>query len=130
MVGVDDAQGERAAVAGVPAQLRAGDVVYDFRVQFFVDEVKTPIEDASCDWGEVDAPYLTVGTLTLPRQDVSSPKGQRLSAFVETLSFDPWHALEEHRPLGNMMRARNVAYRLSTQERGAAQEPNGTESFD
>jgi hypothetical protein len=28
------------------------------------------------------------------------------------------------------MRARNQAYRLSTQERGAAKEPDGTERFD
>ena len=46
---------------------------------------------------------------------------------MERLSFDPWHAGEDFRPLGNMMRARNVAYRLSTQERGAAAEPEGTE---
>ena len=35
-----------------------------------------------------------------------------------------------YRPLGNIMRARNHAYRLSTQERKAAKEPDGTERFD
>ena len=46
------------------------------------------------------------------------------------MSFDPWHAPEDYRPLGNMMRARNPAYRLSTIERqAAAPEPNGTESL-
>jgi hypothetical protein len=39
------------------------------------------------------------------------------------MSFDPWHALEAHRPLGAMMRARNHAYRVSTKERQAAAEP-------
>jgi hypothetical protein len=52
-----------------------------------------------------------------------------VSEYVAALSFDPWHALEEHRPLGNVMRARNHAYRLSTQERSAAPEPDGSETF-
>ncbi|MEA2750953.1 MAG: hypothetical protein QOI41_5096, partial [Myxococcales bacterium] len=48
----------------------------------------------------------------------------------EKLSFDPWHAPVEFRPLGELMRARNAAYRLSTIERKAAGEPDGTETFD
>jgi hypothetical protein len=67
--------------------------------------------------------------LTLPQQDLDSPRGRKLAEFVEKLSFDPWHALVAHRPLGNMMRARNYAYRESTQERAAAGEPDGKETF-
>lgn len=33
------------------------------------------------------------------------------------------------KPLGDVMRARNVAYRLSTQERGVSPEPDGTEQL-
>ena len=105
------------------ARLRGGPVVYDFQVQFFVDEAKTPIEDASVEWKEADAPFVTVARLTLPRQDVASDAGRRLAVQVEGFSFDPWHAVEELRPLGNIMRARNVAYRVSTGERRAAAEP-------
>jgi hypothetical protein len=47
-----------------------------------------------------------------------------VAALVESLSFDPWHALECFRPLGHMMRARNHAYRVSTQARNAAPEPS------
>jgi hypothetical protein len=112
------------------ARLSRGPVEWDFRVQFFVDEARTPIEDASRDWSEADAPFLTVGRLTLPRQDPGSPRGRRVAAFVEGLSFDPWHAGVDFRPLGNMMRARNHAYRLSTAERGASPEPDGTERLD
>jgi len=43
--------------------------------------------------------------------------------MIEGFSFDPWHALVEHRPLGNVMRARNMAYRASTQARAAVPEP-------
>jgi hypothetical protein len=124
-----------APVAGdlgeeLAGRLRNGPVTYDFQVQYFVDEAKTPIEDASVEWTEEIAPFVTVARLTLSKQDVSSPRGKRVSDFIEALSFDPWHAITELRPLGNMMRARNHAYRESTQERGAAKEPDGTESLD
>jgi hypothetical protein len=108
-------------------RLALGPISWDFRVQFFVDEKTTPIEDASIEWS---APWVTLGRLTLPKQDLKSPRGQKLTAFIEKLSFDPWHAPEEFRPLGNMMRARNHAYCLSTGERKAAPEPDGSESFD
>ena len=112
------------------ARLASGPLVFDMRVQFYVDETKTPIEDASVEWNEEDAPFLTVGRLTLPKQALDGARGRKVADFIEGLSFDPWHALEEHRPLGNVMRARNHAYRLSTKERGAAREPDGTERFD
>ena len=105
-------------------RLRTQAVNYEFQLQFFEDETSTPIEDASVDWS---SPYVTVARLTLPAQDVSSGRGKRVAALVEKLSFDPWHAQEELRPLGNIMRARNAAYRLSTQERKATPEPDGSE---
>jgi Catalase len=111
-------------------RLAAGPISYDFRVQFYRDEATTPIEDGSHEWLETDAPFVTLARLTLPRQELNAPAGKRLAELVERLSFDPWHASEDFRPLGNMMRARNAAYRLSTKERGAAPEPDGSERFD
>ena len=93
-------------------------------MQFFVDEGRTPIEDTSVEWKEADAPFVTVARLTLPQQDVASERGARARRHRSRASRSiPWHALEELRPLGNMMRARNVAYRVSTSERKAAPEP-------
>jgi hypothetical protein len=105
-------------------------VVYDFRVQFYCDEARTPIEDGSREWKEADAPFTTLARLSLVKQQMNSPRGRRLAEMIEGLSFDPWHTTEEFRPLGNLMRARNHAYRLSTQHRGAASEPDGSESLD
>jgi hypothetical protein len=114
----------------ITERLRRGSVSFDFRVQFYVDAERTSIEDASVEWQEKDAPFLTVARLVLLKQDTQSPRGHRVAELVESLSFDPWHTIEDFRPLGNMMRARNPAYRLSTQERGAAPEPDGTEQLD
>ena len=93
-------------------RLGNGPLEYDFQVQFFTDEQHTPIEDASINW---DAPYLTVGRLTIPPQQA----GPEFDAEVESAKFDPWNALAGHRPLGEVMRARKVAYFASQQHRSA-----------
>jgi 5-methylthioadenosine/S-adenosylhomocysteine deaminase len=41
------------------------------------------------------------------------------AAQVEAAKFDPWNAVVEHRPLGEVMRARKVAYRPGQLGRGA-----------
>ncbi len=109
------------------ARLKAGPVTYDVKVQLFVDEARTPIEDTTVEWSPDVAPFHAVGRLVLPSQDVEGADGVKLAAYVEKLSFDPWHALEAHRPLGDVMRARNEAYRVSTQARGALPEPEGAD---
>lgn len=101
-------------------RLRAGALTYELQLQFFTDEAVTPIEDASVDWPEAAAPYLTVARLNLLQQDPDSADGQALSARTEAAVFDPWAALAAHRPLGEVMRARKVVYFRSQQERGAA----------
>jgi hypothetical protein len=101
---------------------------YELRAQFFED-ASTPIEDPTRKW---PTPYVTLAHLDIPVQAPRSGGGLDLDRFVETLSFDPWHALEAHRPLGAMQRVRKHAYFASTQKRGARAEPDGSEwsSFD
>ena len=90
---------------------------WDLQLQFFVDEKATPIEDASVNW---NTPYTTVARLMLPRQDCASPEGAALAEQVEATVIDPWQALAEHRPLGDVQRARKVVYFQSQKGRGAA----------
>lgn len=60
------------------ARLAIGPVMYELRVQFYVDETLTPIEDASVEWKEEDAPFVTVARLTLPKQDLDgASRGSR-----------------------------------------------------
>ncbi|MEO8702744.1 MAG: hypothetical protein ABI867_22055 [Kofleriaceae bacterium] len=112
---------------GLSARLREKPVTYDFKIRFYTDEQATPIEDASVEW---NTPWITVGKLTLPKQDPSSARGKKVDGVVDNLAFDPWHAREDLRPLGNIMRARNVAYRVSTQARKAGSEPRTAPNFD
>ena len=96
-------------------RLAAGPLTHDVQLQFFVDEKTTPIEDASKSWPESEAPYVTVARLTVLAQQVD--EGGKFAEEVERASFDPWIALVEHRPLGDVMRARKVAYFASQQAR-------------
>ena len=76
-----------------------------------------PIEDASVDWSEDVAPYLTVARLRIAQQ--AQGDAAAFASEVEQAVFDPWNALIEHRPLGDVMRARKAVYFASEQARGA-----------
>ena len=106
----------------IARRVKAGPITYALEVQVFVDETRTPIEDPSIEWLESTAPFREVARLIIPAQDAGSTGGQALAAYVERLSFDPWHALVEHRPLGAIMRARGVAYKHAVIARGAVSE--------
>lgn len=111
-------------------RLRLAPLTMAVRVQLFRDETTTPIEDSSVVWPESQTPFIELARLVIPRQDIDSAPGRRIEEYVQSLSFDPWHAIEDLRPLGAMMRARSHAYRESSIERRAAPEPNGSETFE
>jgi hypothetical protein len=90
-------------------RLAAGPVTYDLSLQFFVDEAVTPIENPTVVWPESQSPYVRVGRLTLTE----------VFGDAEPMRFDPWGGLADHRPLGEIMRARKSAYLVSQQGRNA-----------
>ena len=95
-------------------RLAAGSLHWDLELQFFVDEATTPIEDASRPWPDAETPVVTVARLTLPQQGIDAA-----AADAEAAKFDPWSGLAAHRPLGEVMRARKVAYLESQKGRQA-----------
>lgn len=66
-----------------------------------------PIEDTSVQWSEDISPFETVATIHVPAQDFDS-REQNLAC--DNLSFNPWHALPEHRPIGGINRLRKAVY--------------------
>ena len=56
-------------------------------------------------------PLVRVAQLRIPSCDLDDPRTNAHSEPVDQFSFSPWHATEDHRPLGNVMRARRVVYR-------------------
>lgn len=80
---------------------------FDFLVQLYVDEAKTPIENPMQEWKEVDSPFIKVATITIPPQVFDTNERKALD---ESLSFNPWHTLPEHEPVGSINLSRRKIY--------------------
>jgi hypothetical protein len=85
--------------ADIRSRIERGPLHWNVRAQFYTDPELTPIEDGRKAW---HGPHVTVGQLTATELADA--------AAVEADHFDPWSALAEHRPLGEIMRARKAAY--------------------
>jgi hypothetical protein len=111
--------------------LEREEAVFDLMVQLQTDPHRMPVENASVIWPERLSPSRRVATLRIPAQYFTS--GEQLE-FDRSLSFNPWHALPEHRPLGNQNRARRQIYLHLSRARQAMNrdrhiEPTGAETF-
>ncbi|MEJ8853900.1 hypothetical protein WKW79_04940 [Variovorax robiniae] len=111
--------------------LSEGDVELEVRMQMQTDPHLMPIENAGVLWPEKLSPRIPVATLRLPRQVFDSPAQMQ---FAKRLSYNPWHTIAEHRPLGNQSRARKRMYWELSQLRHRMNdvphyEPNGDETF-
>ena len=100
-------------------RLQKGPIVFDVKVQRFVDEETTPIEDASTEWNEEDSPFVTIAQLVIPPQDLGTNEAKTSDSQVDSLNFSPWNNITDDflRPLGSMNRARLLAYKASAEFR-------------
>jgi hypothetical protein len=118
--------------AAMISALNTGDVELDFRIQRQTDPHRMPIENAAVLWPQRLSPRVSVATLRIPKQTFASAAQ---IAFARRLSYNPWHCIAEHRPLGNQSRARRrMYYELSKlrHEMNAVPhfEPTGDEVFE
>ena len=93
--------------AAMIASLAEGDVELDIRLQLQTDPHLMPIENNAVLWPERLSPRVSVATLRLPKQKFDYPSQME---FAKKLSYNPWHTIAEHRPLGNQSRARRRMY--------------------
>jgi len=108
------------------------DVELDIRLQLQKDPHLMPIENNGVYWPERISPRVSVATLRIPRQKFDSPA--QLD-FAKRLSYNPWHCIAEHRPLGNQSRARRRMYWTLSALRQSMNatpryEPTGDEVFE
>jgi len=99
----------------VQSEMRGIDGAWELRVQLCRDLEKQPVEDPTVPWDEEEAPFQTVATITVPRQDSWEPG--RVQAVDERMRFSIWTGLAAHQPLGNINRARRDTYKHSAQFR-------------
>lgn len=113
------------------ATLSREDAEFDFMIQLQTDAHLMPVENASVRWAENLSPAKAVATLRIPKQKFDSPAQL---AFAHQLSYNPWHSLTEHRPLGNQNRGRKRIYQELSRLRQEMnqtphREPTGDEVF-
>ncbi|WP_206602913.1 catalase family protein [Leptolyngbya ohadii] len=88
---------------------------YELRVQLCTNLETMPIEDTSIEWSEGESPYQPIAKLIIPKQEAYSPARQ---VYVDdVLSFNAWHCIAEHQPLGSIQRLRKEVYEASSRYR-------------
>jgi hypothetical protein len=119
------------------------DASFDLLVQCQQDPHAMPIDDATVSWNQRLAPFRRVGAIEIPRQifwpHPSMPERVRVATtqmaeLGENMSFNPWHGLVDHEPLGAINRARRIVYvaiaNLRRDANGVRHEAPTTAAYD
>src|SRR5215467_1442991 len=86
-------------------ELQAGAFDFDLQVQLCTDLEAMPVNDSTVEWPEKLSPFVTVGRVHIPRQDISRTENLEKT---DALAFNQWRVTEEHRPLGEIMQVRRI----------------------
>ncbi len=103
--------------------LQESDACMEFLVQPRTS-TSMSVEDSMTEWKEDQAPFYEVATIHISKQVFDTPEQNK---FCENLSFTPWHALVEHKPLGGINRMRKIIYEQISRVR---HEMNSTERLE
>ncbi|WP_158856458.1 SRPBCC family protein [Lunatibacter salilacus] len=104
--------------------LNDNEAKFDFYVQFQTDAEAMPIEDPTVAW---TSQFVKLATLTIHAQVFDSNAQME---FGDNLSFNPWHSLPEHRPLGSFNRVRKRIYETMSKFRHDENKLAVTEPMD
>jgi hypothetical protein len=102
--GKDDPDYLRRELSRQSAQ---GGACFDFAVQPQVLGKNMPVEDTTVEWSESDSPFVPVARITIDQLDNTSADMYRQ---CENTSFNPWHSIPDHKPVGVMNRVRQALY--------------------
>ena len=94
-------------------------VTFELCLQPYVDERRTPIENAAKEWQEKDTSPVPVAHLVLKQQNIFSVEAMDAGREIESMAFNPWNTTDAFRPLGNLNRARKAVYEASAAHRKA-----------
>jgi hypothetical protein len=86
-------------------RLASGTACFDFMVQLQVPGKNMPVEDTTVEWSENDSPFIPVARIEILKQQFEAN-----NQLGENVSFNPWHSLPEHKPIGVMNRIRKAVY--------------------
>jgi hypothetical protein len=115
---------DEPAVEHEAGERNGGDeICFDLMLQDQINACQNKIEDAETPWVQE---WIRVGRLTIPRQTFLSAKQLE---FCENLSFNPWHALEAHRPIGAINAMRKYAYLTAADSRRRSNGANSSATW-
>jgi hypothetical protein len=86
-------------------ELQASAFDFDLQVQLCTDLEAMPVNETTVEWPEKLSPFVTLGRVHVPRQDIS---GTENFEKTDALAFNQWRVTEEHRPLGEIMQVRRI----------------------
>ncbi len=86
-------------------ELQARPFDFDLQVQLCTDLTAMPVNVLTVEWPEKLSPFVTVGRVHLPRQDISGPENFEKG---DALAFNQWRVTSAHRPLGEIMNVRRI----------------------
>jgi hypothetical protein len=86
-------------------ELQAGAFDFELQVQLCRDLNAMPVNVLTVEWPEELSPFVTVGRVHLPRQDISGPENFENG---DALAFNQWRVTSDHRPLGEIMNVRRI----------------------
>ena len=86
-------------------ELKAHAFDFDLQVQLCADLMAMPVNDTTREWPEKLSPFVTVGRVHIPRQDIPDPENFDKG---DALAFNQWRVTSDHRPLGEIMDVRRV----------------------
>jgi hypothetical protein len=107
----------------------------DLNVQFRNDPRTEPLENTLVPWSTKTSPWHKVATIDIYPQTFTS---SAQAAFCERLTFNPWHGLKAHKPVGGVNAARrdvmhamqDVRLKADHLTRFGPHELTGNESFN
>jgi len=106
-------------------------ICLNFNVQVRTKPDKQPLENTLIAWDQEDSNWEKVATIKIPPQDFTSPEQ---AEFCQNITYNPWHSLPEHEPIGGINRARrDVMFALQKARLNGNKrqrfEPTGEEKF-
>jgi hypothetical protein len=103
-------------------ELRAGAFDFDLQVQLCTGLDAMPVNDTTTEWPEKLSPFVTVGRVHIPRQDITRPEN---SDKTDALAFNQWRVTSDHRPLGEIMNVRRIYTASAKMRRTLNHQPQG-----
>jgi hypothetical protein len=107
-------------------ELAARPYDFDLQIQLCADLERMPVNDTTVEWPESLSPFVTVGRIHVPSQDIAA---QTDNEKADALAFNQWRVTAEHRPLGEIMQVRKI-YSTSARVRRQINHQSETEPLN